>query len=129
VLNRHVPQLLARSASLGGLLLVGLVLTGCHVTATPVDADAALMVDYPIVVVEQPPVRIQRRPSVVYQGRQTYLADGRWYYRTKRGWVYFRQEPDDLRRHRLEHHRSAYHDARDYRRRERPSHRRYRQYD
>ena len=49
---------------------------------------------------ESVPVDIETYPSTVYEGRNVYLYSDRWYYRDRDRWVYYRTEPEQLRRHR-----------------------------
>jgi hypothetical protein len=60
--------------------------------------------EHPVVAPEYVPERIEYYPRVRYRGEYTYLVDGRWYYpsRTPRGWVVFKEEPEELRRYRIE---------------------------
>jgi hypothetical protein len=108
--------------------------SGCAVAATPARASVRVLFDYPVVVVESPPARIYDRPSARYHGERAYLVGSRWYYPTEQGWVYFREEPSELRRHRLRladppPHRASRDRRHRHRPRERPSERRHRHYD
>jgi hypothetical protein len=49
---------------------------------------------------ETVPVDIETYPSTVYEGRNVYLYSGHWYYRDRDRWQYYRNEPEQLRRHR-----------------------------
>lgn len=40
-------------------------------------------------------------PHTYYDGHMVYLVQNRWIYRDRGRWVAYREEPDELRRHRL----------------------------
>lgn len=89
---------------LAGALLCAAALasvTGCTATVTARPARAQVLYDYPVVYVDEAPRDIYDRPTVYYHGRPAYLVGARWYYPSESGWVYFRDEPDELRRARV----------------------------
>jgi hypothetical protein len=95
ILNRVATCAVAAAALVGT--------TGCTATVTArTPARATVIYDYPVTYVETAPVRIYERPRVYYHGRPAYLVGQRWYYPSDGGWVYFREEPRELRRARVQ---------------------------
>jgi hypothetical protein len=83
------------------LIALPLLAGGCVAHA---GAEIGYVYEYPVVAPEYVPERIEYYPRVRYRGEYAYLVDGRWYYpsRTPRGWVVFKEEPQELRRYRIE---------------------------
>lgn len=59
-----------------------------------------------VYAVEAPPRDVRVYPRYNYHGSAVYLVEDRWYHRGPRGWVVFREEPQELRRHRETLHSS-----------------------
>ena len=66
---------------------------GCYARAR---AEPAVFVE-----AEYEPVRVETYPRVVYEGRYVYYVEDRWYTRDGDRWVYYRVEPEPLRRQRV----------------------------
>jgi hypothetical protein len=67
--------------------------TGCYAHAR---AEPAVFVE-----AEYEPVRVETYPRYVYEGRTVYYVRDRWYTRDGDRWVYYRVEPETLRRQRV----------------------------
>lgn len=91
-MNRLRAAVLAVTVSAAGMA------SGC-VTSAGVSGE--VVYGYPVVTVDTVPDYVYYSPRVLYRGRYAYLVQDRWYYPSSRGWVVFRQEPDELRRHRV----------------------------
>lgn len=50
---------------------------------------------------EYEPVIVETYPRYVYEGRTVYYVHDRWYTRDGDRWVYYRVEPEKLRRQRI----------------------------
>lgn len=88
------PDWLARTL-LKGLLVAGCagLLSGCYAHAYVEPAYVE-----PVYV----PPNVEVYPHYYYEGQTVYLIDNRWYTRHGDRWVYYRSEPEPLRRHRVE---------------------------
>jgi hypothetical protein len=58
--------------------------------------------DDSVVYVDTVPINIETYPHYYYGDGYAYYVDGRWYRRGPRGWGYYRQEPPELERRRVE---------------------------
>ena len=59
----------------------------------------------PVVETEVVPVNVVTYPHYYYRGEVVYLVDGRWYARRGPRWVFYRREPRELARYRVERER------------------------
>ena len=100
-----------RFALLGGLAAFSLLgATGCYARVrahpTVVATYQEPVYEEPVVYVQSAPVvDIESHPRVYYRGSYVYYVDGRWYAPSRRGWVYYRSEPRDLVRYRVDFER------------------------
>jgi len=67
------------------------LLPGCHAYVEPAYVE-------PVYV----PPNVEVYPHYYYEGQTVYLIDNHWYTRHGDRWVYYRSEPEPLRRHRVE---------------------------
>jgi hypothetical protein len=87
-----------------GVLALPLSSSGCTATAG-VGADVEYAYDYPVYEVQTVPVAIEAYPRYYYRGSYVYLVDGRWYHQRPGGrWVVYREEPPQLRAHRVDYY-------------------------
>src|SRR5580698_4891279 len=76
-----------------GILYVGAVAA----SVATAGAQISVSIGFPT------PEFIATSEPVVYAGHAAYFFGGRWYYRDGNAWRYYRNEPPELRDHRMHH--------------------------
>jgi len=68
--------------------------SGCY-------AEAGAQPTYPAYVEAAAPAELETAPQTFYEGRTVYFVKDRWYAQNRGRWVYYRHEPQMLRRQRM----------------------------